>query len=225
VTDLHRKALRGVIQLQLLIALLLFSSAGSLSFWQGWVYWVAFSACVSAITVYFLRNEPRLIQGRLAAGPRAEQRNNQKIIQAVAALLFLALLVVPGLDYRFHWSRLPATVVVLGDALLMLSFLLTFFAFRENRFAAATVRVEAQQRVISTGPYRHVRHPMYLAALMLFIATPIALASAWGLLVTVPFIGLLVARLRDEELYLSSYLCGYDEYRQQVHYRLIPLLW
>ena len=152
--NLTRKSLLGVVELQVAIALLLFVSAGSLSFWQGWVYWVLFSVCIIAITLYFLKNDPHLIEGRLAAGPLAEKETSQKAIQAIAAVLFFAVLIVPGLDYRFHWSRMPTAITLTGDVLLLLSLAMIFFVFRENSYAAGTIRVEAAQRVISTGPYR-----------------------------------------------------------------------
>jgi protein-S-isoprenylcysteine O-methyltransferase Ste14 len=223
--SLTRKSLIGLIQLQVAMALFLFLPAGSLSFWRGWVYWFLLSICVIAITLYFLKYDPHLIEGRLAAGPWAEQETSQKIIQAIAAVLFVAILIVPGLDYRFHWSQVPAAIVVLGDMLLVLSFAMIFFVFRENSYAASTIKVEAEQRAISTGPYRLVRHPMYSAALILFSATPLALGSAWGLIVAIPLVAVLIARLTGEERYLSAHLPGYDAYRQQVSYRLVPLVW
>src|SRR5207237_7165362 len=113
----------------------------------------------------------------------------------------------------------------LGDFLLVLSLAMIFFVFRENSYAASTIKVEAKQRVISTGPYRLVRHPMYSAALVMFLATSLALASAWGLILVVPLAGVLVARLMDEERYLSAHLPGYDAYRQRGQYRLVPLVW
>jgi protein-S-isoprenylcysteine O-methyltransferase Ste14 len=222
---LARKSFIGLIELQAAMILLLFVPAGSLRFWEGWIYWILFSLGVIAITLYFLKHDPQLIEGRLRAGPRAEQETIQKIIQAIAAVLFFAVLIVPALDYRFHWSRLPTAIVVIGDFLLVLSFAMIFFVFRENSYAAATIKVEAEQRVISTGPYRLVRHPMYSAALILFLATPLALASAWGLIVVIPLAATLIARLMDEERYLSAHLPRYDRYRQRVNYGLIPLVW
>jgi protein-S-isoprenylcysteine O-methyltransferase Ste14 len=223
--SLTRKSLTGLLELEIFMALLLFLPAGSLTFWQGWIYWFLFSIAVIAITVYLLKYDPHLIAGRLVAGPRGEQEVGQKIIQAIAAVLFGAVLVVPALDFRYHWSPLPAAAVALGDVLLVLSFVMIFFVFRENSFAAATIKVEAEQQVISTGPYRLIRHPMYSAALILFLATPLALASAWGLIIVIPLAGILVARLTQEERYLSAHLPGYDAYRQRVNYRLVPMVW
>jgi protein-S-isoprenylcysteine O-methyltransferase Ste14 len=223
--DLTRRAFTGLIELQVAMALLLFLPAGSLSFWQGWIYWTLFSACVVAITLYFLKYDPHLIEGRLAAGPRAEEQTSQRIIQAIAAVLFFAVLIIPGLDYRFRGSTVPRAIMALGDVLLVFSLAIIFFVFKENSYAAGTIKVETEQRVISTGPYRMVRHPMYSGALILFLATPLALGSAWGLLVSIPLIGVLLARLMNEERYLSTNLAGYNTYRQQVGYRLLPFIW
>ena len=222
---LTRKSLIGLAQFEVALAIILFAPAWSLRFWQGWVYWLLFSLCVLAITLYFLKHDRHLIEGRLAAGPRAERRARQKIVQALAAPLFAAAMVVPALDNRYGWSRVPVALVITGDAILVLSFAIIFFVFKENSYAAATIRVEAGQRVISTGAYRIVRHPMYGAAVLLFVATPLALGSFWGLIVVLPLCAVLVARLLDEERYLSANLAGYDAYRGQVRYRLMPYIW
>ncbi len=222
---LTRKSLGGLAQLEVALAMALFVPAWSLRFWQGWVYWLLFSLCVLAITLYFLKHDRHLIEGRLAAGPRAERQARQKIVQALAAPLFATAMVVPALDHRYGWSCVPTALMIAGDAMLVLSFAIIFFVFKENSYAAATIRVEAGQRVISTGVYRIVRHPMYAAAVLLFVATPLALGSFWGLIVVLPLCAVLVARLLDEERYLSANLAGYDAYRGQVRYRLVPYIW
>jgi protein-S-isoprenylcysteine O-methyltransferase Ste14 len=223
--NLKRKSLIGLIQLQVAMALLIFAPAGSLRFWPGWVFWILFFICVDALTLYFLKHDPHLIAGRLRAGPRAEQETSQKIIQAIAGALFCAVLIVPGLDHRFHWSHMPAAIVLLGDVLVVLSFAMMFFVFKENSYAASTIKVEAEQPVISTGLYRLVRHPMYSAGVILFIGTPLALGSAWGLIVAIPLCGVIIARLLDEERYLAAHLPGYDAYRRQVRHHLVPFVW
>ena len=222
---LTRKSFVGLAQLQVALAIMLFVPAWSLRFWQGWVYWVLFLLCVLAITLYFLKYDPHLIEGRLPAGWRAEQQTMQKIIQALAAPLFMAAMVVPSLDHRFGWSHVPAALVIAGEVMTVVSFAIIFFVFKENSYAAATIRVEAGQRVISTGVYRMVRHPMYAGAVLLFIATPLALSSFWGLIVVLPLSIVLAVRLLDEERYLSANLPGYDAYRSQVRYRLVPFVW
>ena len=161
----------------------------------------------------------------MKAGPGAEQQTAQKIIQAIAGTLALALVVVPGLDHHFGLSYVPAAIVVLADVLVIVGFVFVSQVFRENSFAASTIKVEAEQRVISTGPYAIVRHPMYAGASLALLATPIALGSWWGLLIAIAMIAAIVVRLLDEERYLAANLAGYDEYRGKVKYRLIPMLW
>ncbi len=214
-----------MLRFQIFIALVIFVSAWSLRYWQGWLFWMVFSALVWWITLYFLRHDPHLIEARMKAGPSAEQQMTQKIIQAFAGVLAAALIIVPGLDHHFGWSSVPAPIVVLADAMVVLGFVIVFQVFRENSFAASTIKVETEQRVISTGPYRLVRHPMYAGAALILIATPLALGSLWGVLVALALIAVIVVRLINEERYLSANLPGYDAYRHEVRYRMIPLVW
>jgi protein-S-isoprenylcysteine O-methyltransferase Ste14 len=132
---------------------------------------------------------------------------------------------VPAIDHRFAWSSLPLYAVVIGDGLILLGWLGIFFVFRENSFSSATIEVSADQRVISTGPYAWVRHPMYAAGLVMLFGIPIALGSAWGVLVVVAIIPALVWRLINEEDFLARNLPGYRAYRDRVRYRLVPLIW
>ncbi len=224
-TNLSKKALMGFIRLQVVLVLLLFLPAWSLRFWQAWIYFFLFFTSTLIITLYFLRHDPSLIERRLEAGPHAEQQKSQKIIIAVAAVLSCALVIVPGFDYRLHWSAVPIPVVLFSDVVVVLGFLTCFFAFRENSYAGSVVKVEANQKVVSTGPYRFVRHPIYAGAALMFLATPISLGSLWALLVTIPLCGVLVARILNEERYLFANLQGYKAYCQKVHYRLIPFVW
>ncbi len=223
--NLQRTVVLGLARLQVILMLLIFLPAGSLRFWQGWLFSIVFLASVVPLTFYFLKHDPHLIENRLEAGPSAEQERSQKILQAFTGTLAAILVIVPGLDHRFHWSSVPAPVVMLADALVVLGFLNLFRVFRENSFAASTIKVEAQQQVISTGPYRLVRHPMYAGGALLLLATPLALGSLWGLPVAVAITAAIVVRLLDEERYLSANLSGYDAYRREVRYRLIPLVW
>lgn len=222
---LWKRALTSCIKLQLIFALFLFVPAWSLRFWEAWLYWLLFSAAALILTLYFLKHDPRLIERRLEAGPIAEQEKSQKIIQAIASVLTCALFIIPGLDHRFHWSSVPAPLVLLGDVFVVVGFLIVFFVFKENSYTAGAVKVEADQQVISTGPYRFVRHPMYVGATLMFLATPFALGSQSALLVAIPLCSVIVARLLNEEQYLSTHLPGYIAYCQKVRYRLLPLVW
>jgi protein-S-isoprenylcysteine O-methyltransferase Ste14 len=225
VNPLTQQALLGLLRLQGILALLLFLPAGSLRFWEAWIYWTLFFGSALVITLYFLKHDPALIARRLEAGPSAEQEQSQKIIVASASVLAGVMLVGAGLDHRYQWSSVPAPVVLLAAALVLLGMFLVFRAFQANSYAAGTVRVEATQRVIATGPYRCVRHPMYTGAVLLFVATPLALGSWWTLPAAIALMGMIIVRLSEEEKYLAKNLPGYNLYRQQVRYRLIPYVW
>lgn len=222
---LTKKALLQLLWFQAALAGLLFLPAWSLHFWEAWVYWIISFASSLCITLYFLKHDPALIERRMTVGPSAEQEKSQKIIQVLASVLVCAIFIVSGVDHRSHWSSVPTLVVVLADVLVAAGFLIVFRVFQENSYAASTVRVEAHQQVITTGPYQWVRHPMYAGALLMFLATPLALGSWWTLPLALALGGVIVARLREEEQYLSRNLPGYDAYRQQVQERLIPYVW
>ena len=205
--------------------LLVFGAAGSLRFWQGWLYWAVFIGCAAVITVDLLRRDHALLERRLRAGPAAERKPTQRVIQSLASVLFVGLLVAPCLDYRFAGSHVPLAVVIAANVLVVAGFAIVGAVFRENTFTSATIEVARDQRVISTGPYRIVRHPMYAGAVVLLTATPLALGSWWSLLVVPLFIGVIVWRLLGEERVLAATLPGYVEYLATTRARLIPGIW
>ncbi len=222
---LARKTILGFAQLIIMLGVLLFAPAWTFDFWQAWVYLFVFAALAALITAYLWRKDPRLLESRVNAGPGAEKETSQKLIQVLASLAFIGILVLPSLDHRFVWSHVPLSVVIAGDVLVALGFLFVFSVLRENPFSAATIEVAADQKVISTGPYAIVRHPMYSGALVMLLGTPLALGSWWGLLMLVPMTLVIVWRLLDEERFLSKNLQGYAQYRQRVRYRLLPPVW
>jgi protein-S-isoprenylcysteine O-methyltransferase Ste14 len=223
--DLTKKVFAGLARFQVALGLMIFLPAWSLTYWQGWLYWLLFGALCVAVTLYFLRHDRELIARRMQAGPGAETEPRQKLILTFASVALIAMYVVSALDYRFGWSSVPTWLVLTGDALVVLSFYGFFLTFRENSFAAATVRVESEQRVISSGPYAVVRHPMYTAALALMLGTPLALGSLWGLIPAALLCTAIVWRLLDEEAYLARNLPGYTDYQHKVRTRLVPGLW
>lgn len=166
-----------------------------------------------------------LLERRVRAGPAAERRPTQILIQTVAGLAFLGIFIVSSLDHRFAWSHLPVAVALAGDVLVALGFLIVFLVFKENSFASGTIELTTGQPVISTGPYGLVRHPMYLGGLVLLFGTPLALGSLPALALFIPIAAVIVARLLDEERFLAHGLAGYQDYRRKVRYRLAPLLW
>jgi protein-S-isoprenylcysteine O-methyltransferase Ste14 len=204
---------------------LLFGAAGTLRYWQAWAYVLLFFAASVLTTVYLIRNDPALLARRMRGGPMFEKEGTQRIIMSCTSLGFIAMLVVPALDHRFGWSAVPLWGVVVGDVLVTVGFYFIFLVYRANTFTSATVEVAADQRVIATGPYAIVRHPMYASGALYMVGTPLALGSYWGfvpLAVTLPF---LLWRLLDEEKILTRELTGYVEYRQRVRYRLLPFIW
>jgi len=207
------------------LALALFLSAGTFAFWQAWVYLAVFAVCTILITLYLIRYDQRLLASRVQAGPVAENRKNQQIIQSFASLFFIGLFIIPGLDFRYHWSAVPPAVSLIADGLVALGFFFVFLVFRENSFTSAVIEVAQEQRVISSGPYSLVRHPMYAGASLLVIFTPLALGSWGAIICAIPLILVIGVRLLDEEKYLAANLNGYADYRQQVPYRLVPFVW
>jgi protein-S-isoprenylcysteine O-methyltransferase Ste14 len=223
--DLNKKAFVGLGQLQIVLLALIFVPAWTLRYWQAWLFLACFAAPVVAITAFLMKNDPKLLERRVTAGPGAEKRTLQNVIQSIAAIAFAALFVVAALDHRFGWSTVPTFVVIVGDALVVLGFCLVFLVFKENSFAAGTIEVVAEQKVIATGPYALVRHPMYIGALVMLVGVPLALGSLWGLLAIVPMTLVLVLRLLDEEKFLAKNLAGYSEYQRKVRYHLLPMIW
>jgi protein-S-isoprenylcysteine O-methyltransferase Ste14 len=204
------------------IAALLFILGGGLGYWQAWLFLAAFFGPATAITVYLARHDPKLLERRMKAGPAAERDPLQKLVQVVASVTFFACLIVPALDHRFGWSRLPATAAVAGDLMLLLGILISFLVLRENTFASAVIEVDAEQIVISTGPYAVVRHPMYSGAALMMIGTPISLGSWWGLPASLALTVAIIWRLFEEERTLARDLDGYSAYLRKVRWRLIP---
>jgi protein-S-isoprenylcysteine O-methyltransferase Ste14 len=223
--DLNIRAFAGILQLFIILGLTIFLPAWTLHYWQAWIVVAVFFACTIAVTVYLMKNDPKLLERRVKAGVGAEQEKSQNIIQAFAAVAFIALFVVSALDHRFGWSTVPPYLMALGDILIVVGFYLVFLVFKENSFASGTIEVDEEQRVICTGPYALVRHPMYVGALVMLVGVPLALGSLWGLLAIIPMTVVLVARLLDEEKFLTRNLAGYSEYQSKVRCRLLPLIW
>jgi protein-S-isoprenylcysteine O-methyltransferase Ste14 len=223
--ELARKAILGLTQTALLLGLCLFASAGTWSFWQAWVFIGVFVLTTTAITAYLWKWDRALLTRRVGARPGAETDAVQKWIHAILTGMAVCSLVIPGLDRRFGWSNVPVTAVWAGDVFVAVGLWIVFTAYRANSFAAATVEVFEGQRVISSGPYAIVRHPMYSGALVVFGAMPLALGSWWAGLVLAPLVATIAWRLLREEMYLRAHLSGYREYCRSVRSRLVPYIW
>ena len=219
------RAFAGLLFLLIVMAIIIFVPAWTLDYRQAWIFLVVFFVPPLLITIYLMKHDPKLLERRTTAGPGAEQERIQNIIQALAGLAFIAIFIVSALDHRFGWSTVPAYVTALGDVLVIFGFYLVFLVFKENTFASGTIEVVAERRVISTGPYALVRHPMYIGALVMLVGVPLALGSWWGLLAIIPMIIVLILRLLDEEKFLAKNLAGYSDYQSKVRYHLFPLIW
>jgi protein-S-isoprenylcysteine O-methyltransferase Ste14 len=219
---IETKAWLGLASLILVIGFLIFAAAGTFRYWQAWSYIVVYFVCSLLVTLYAIKNDPALLARRMSGGPTAEKRMPQRIIMTITSVGFVAMMIVPGLDHRYRWSSVPAAVSIAGDVLTASWFYLVYLIFKENPFASATVEVADDQRVISTGPYAIVRHPMYAVTLLLFVGTPLALGSYWGLLAFAATLPAVLWRLLDEERFLAKDLPGYEEYCAKVRWRLVP---
>lgn len=223
--NLEAKAWLALAVLTVVMALLLFVPAGTLHYWQAWVYLAIFAGVSALTTLDLIRKDPALLERRMRGGPTAEKQPTQKVIMLGMSIGFIALLVVPALDHRFGWSAVPLGGVVAGDLLVALGFYLIFLVYRENTFTSATIEVAENQKVISTGPYARVRHPMYASAILYLLGTPLALGSYWGLVPVVAMMPFLVWRILAEERFLARNLAGYTDYQKRVHHRLVPFVW
>lgn len=222
---IKRKALLGLFNLITLLGLILFLCAGSIRFWQAWLYLGLFGGSCLLITLYLMNKDLDLLQRRLTAGPAGEKTAKQKIIQTFASLSFLAIMAVPGLDQRFGSAQVPLWLTLTGDVFVVAGFYVVFLVFKANTYTSALIETAENQTVISTGPYALVRHPMYSGALLMLLFTPLALNSYHALPFFLPLLAVIIFRLLDEEKFLSANLPGYKEYCAKVRYRLIPGLW
>ena len=205
--------------------LLVFLPAGTFDYWRGWAFIAVFAAATMIPSLYLAATNPAALQRRMQAGPAAESRPLQKIIITVAVLTMGAMIVVSALDYRLGWSSVPAVVSVVGDVLVGAGLLTAMITTIQNGYAAANINVESDQKVVSTGMYSVVRHPMYLGNVVLMVGVPLALGSYWALLFVIPGLAVLAVRILDEEKVLAAELIGYSDYTQRVHYRLVPGVW
>jgi len=204
------------------IAAFVFIPAGTLKFWQGWVYLALWIIPTRMAFAYFYTHDPELVERRLQ---RKEEVREQRIIMEFFRPAGAVIFMLTGLDHRFGWSHSPLWLTILGQAGFLGGYLMMLWIMYVNRFAAATIQVEPGQPLISSGPYGVVRHPMYLGASLLFLFTPLALGSYWTLPAFVLVVPILVLRLLNEEKVLRQELPGYSEYCQGTRFRLVPFVW
>lgn len=204
--------------------LMLFLPAGTFHYWQAWVFLTVFALSTWIPGVYLLRTNPAALDRRMR-GPFAETRPLQQLVVLFLFVCFFAMFVFSALDHRFGWSTVPASISVIGDVLVAVGLGVAMLVVIQNSYAAVNITVEAGQKLVSTGLYGLVRHPMYTGNIILMLGVPLALGSYWGLLFVVPGLFVLALRISDEENMLDHELSGYHEYTQRVRYRLVPFVW
>ncbi len=221
------KKLIGAVVVRLLLALvvyglLLFLPAGTFRYWEAWVYLGVLFTPMLAAMMYLLINNPELLERRMRT---RETERPQKLLMKLAVFAYILAFVIPGLDHRFDWSTVPIAVVIIADIIVLFGYSIFFLVLRENEYASRVIEVEENQKVISTGPYALIRHPMYLGALLMYLASPAALGSFWAVIAFIPLLAIIIFRIFNEEQVLAKELPGYIEYMEKVKYRLIPFVW
>lgn len=206
----------------ILVGLLVFLPAGTLCFPHGWLFMGVLFVPMLILGIVLLVKAPALLEKRLDS---REKRGAQKSVTSLAAVMFLGGFIVAGLDHRYGWSHVPAWGVAAAAVVLLAAYALYAEVMRENAYLSRTIAVQAEQKVVDSGLYGIVRHPMYAVTLWLFLAIPVVLGSLWAVLCFLPYLPLIIVRILDEEKLLSAELEGYTEYKKKVKYRLIPLIW
>ena len=206
----------------ILVGLLLFLSAGSLHYWQGWLLMGILFVPMFCVGLVMMVKNPELLRKRLNA---KEEEKDQKEVVKLSGLLFIAAFVVAGLNWRLGWCMLPDWAVWVAAGLFLVCYLLYAEVLRENTYLSRTIEVQENQKVIDTGLYGVVRHPMYMATTVLFLAMPLVLASPISFLIMLLYIPLIAKRIKNEEMVLEEGLEGYKEYKQRVKYKVIPFIW
>lgn len=208
--------------LPLVIGLLMLWPAGTFDFWQVYAYFGILLVPMFFALIYFLRNAPEVLERRMKT---SEKEATQQRVVAILIISVLAIFMIPGFDKRFGWSEIPVWLVLVGDTMMLLGYLFMIYVMKVNSFAARTIEVEQNQRVIDSGPYALVRHPMYAGFLLMYVATPIALGSWWAFLAVAVVPIALIFRIINEEMVLHRDLDGYREYTQRIRWRLVPGIW
>jgi protein-S-isoprenylcysteine O-methyltransferase Ste14 len=204
------------------LLLILFLPAGTFAYWEAWAYLAILLIPMSIVMLYFLKKSPEFLVRRMQL---KEKEGEQKIIVKLALIPFLLAFILPGIDKRLGWSNVPILMIVAAELLVCVGYIFVVLVFKENEFASRVIEVVKGQKVIQSGPYRFVRHPMYLGATLMYIASPLALGSYWAIIPALFIIPIFIARIINEEKVLTEELEGYSEYKQKTRYRLIPGIW
>jgi len=204
------------------LCIMFFLPAGTFLYWQAWIYMALLFIPMTFLLIYLIKHDPKLLESRMRM---KEKVIEQKRIIKISWVFFLFAYLIPGFDIRYGWSHVPLWVIIVAEILVLAGYLMFAVVLRHNSYASRIIEVQKKQKVISTGPYAIVRHPMYSAILIMYIASPLALGSYWALLPTLAIPIVIIARILNEEKVLKKELKGYTEYTHKVRYRLIPSIW
>lgn len=204
------------------LGLFFFLPAGTLNYWEAWLYLVVLFTPIFFVMQYLFKNDPGLLERRMRT---REKAGEQSLIIKLSYVYFLGVFLLPGFDKRFGWSDTPVWLVLVADLIVLAGYAMVILVFRENSYASRTVEVDEDQKVIDSGPYAVVRHPMYSGLTALYVISPLALGSYWALIPAVLIVPILIARILSEERILAKDLPGYTEYQKKVKYRLLPGVW
>lgn len=219
---LFAQAITKVISGLLLVGFLLFLPAGSFSYWNGWLLMGILFIPMIAVGFIMMKKSPELLQKRLNA---KEEQSEQKTVIVLSGLMFLSAFIAAGLNYRFGWIALPNWIVYAATAVFLIGYMLYAEVLRENAYLSRTVEVQENQKVIDTGLYGIVRHPMYMSTFLLFLSMPLVLGSVISFVIMLVYIPIIAKRIQNEEQVLEDGLEGYSDYRSRVKYKVIPLIW
>lgn len=205
-----------------LIALLLFLPAGTLQYWNGWVFIGILFIPMLIAGIIMMMKSPELLKKRVNA---KENEKEQKVVLAMSGIMFISAFVVAGLNFRFHWLIMPDTIVYIAALLFLLGYLMYAEVLRENVYLSRTVEVQEEQKVIDTGLYGIVRHPMYSSTFILFLSMGLVLGSPLSFVILLFYIPIIAKRIKNEEVVLTNGLEGYENYKKKVKYKVIPFIW
>jgi protein-S-isoprenylcysteine O-methyltransferase Ste14 len=204
------------------LGLMLFSSAGTFLYLEAWVYMAILIIPLICTAAYLLKNDPEILDRRMRM---KEREKEQKILLVLSYVYALIVFLLPGFDKRYGWSKAPLAIVIFADVMVLLGCVIFVLVLKENRYASRIIEIAHKHKVITTGPYKVVRHPMYFGALLMYAFTPLALGSYWAMIATILLVFYLIVRILHEEKFLTKELAGYGEYARKVKYRLIPGIW
>lgn len=215
-----KKVFTVPIVLTIIIWITLFLPAGTIKFWQAWIFWLGFFIITFFIVGYFIKRNPEFLVRRT----KMKQAKQNKKTPAFLKAYYIGF-ILPGIDFRFHWSNEPLWIVILSNIIVFAAYIFIFYVFKENSYASTVIQVENEQHVISSGPYSIVRNPMYLGMIIMALFMPLALGSYFSIIPMFLIIPITIIRIKNEEETLLRELNGYKDYCLKTHYRLIPLIW